>query len=639
MRVSRLTKVFSLVHFRTQRNRQASAPILLLAAASLLAPALSAQSSEYTINTIAGDNSLGAGYTGDGAAALAAQFNNPYALALDKAGNIFISDQLNNVVRVVNSSGTVTTFAGDATVAYAGDGALAINASLDRPCGLWVDGSGNLFIADNENDRVREVTAADLNINTLAGSSNTGYAGDGSAANIAGLYHPSAVTLDPSGNLVFSDTGTNRIRRVLPNGIIWTIVGDGTANYKGDGGLAIEAEIDAPLGLRYDSAGNLYFADSMNNVIRKVDTNGVITTVVGNNTAGYSGDRGPATQASLFRPFDVTVDKAGNLYIADTINSRIRKVATDGVITTIAGNGKNAYAGDGGPGSQASLNYPTGLALDSKGNIYFADAQNNVVRELTPPANPGTAPSINTNGVITLSDFGARQAVAPGSWVEIYGTNLASTTRSWTTADFTYYLGPTTLDNTSVAVGGLAAYVGYVSPTQVNVQLPSNLSTGTQYLSVTTPTGTTGSVALTVSASQADLWAPKSLTSGGKQYVGAILSDGNFAMPAGAVKGISSRPAKPGETITLFGIGFGSVTPAIAAGRIAMDTNTLTGQVQASIGGATASVTSASLALGSVGLYQFSVVVPQTAVNSAAPFIFTLNGAAGPQTLYIAVGN
>jgi len=281
LKVSKSTEVFSLVHFRVRRIRQASAQIWLLAAASLFAPALSAQSSEYSIKTIAGDNSLGAGYTGDGAAASGAQFNNPYSVVLDSSGNIFISDQLNNVVRVINSSGTITTFAGDATGAYVGDGALAINASLYRPCGLFVDKSGNLFIADNENQRVREVTAADLNINTLAGSSNIGYAGDGSAANIAGLYHPSAVTLDPSGNLVFSDTGTNRIRRVLPNGIIWTIVGDGTANYKGDGGPAVEAEIDGPLGLRYDSAGNLYFADSMNNVIRKVDTKGVITTVAG----------------------------------------------------------------------------------------------------------------------------------------------------------------------------------------------------------------------------------------------------------------------------------------------------------------------------------------------------------------------
>ena len=508
LRVSRPQEIIPTDRSRVWRSARLTAPIWMLAAVGLLAPALKAQSAEYTITTIAGSNSLGVGYTGDGAAATGAQFNNPYSIVLDNAGNIFISDQLNNVVRVVNSAGIVTTFAGDATGAYEGDGALAINASLDRPSGLFVDKSGNLFIADNENNRVREVTASDLKINTLAGSSNVGYAGDGSAANIAGLYHPSAVTLDPSGNLVFSDTGTNRIRKVLPNGIIWTIVGDGTANYKGDGGLAVEAEIDGPLGLRYDSKGNLYFADSLNSVIRKVDTNGVITTVAGNNTGGYSGDRGPATQASLYRPFDLALDAAGNLYIADTFNSRIRKVATNGVITTIAGNGKNAYAGDGGPASQASVNYPTGLAIDSKGNIYVADAQNNVIRELTPPTNPGNAPSINANGVITLSDFGAQKSVAPGSWLEIYGTNLASTTRSWTANDFTYYLGPTTLDNTSVAVGGQAAYVGYVSPTQVNVQLPSTLATGTQYISVTTPTGTSGALALTVSASQADLWGP-----------------------------------------------------------------------------------------------------------------------------------
>jgi uncharacterized protein (TIGR03437 family) len=333
------------------------------------------------------------------------------------------------------------------------------------------------------------------------------------------------------------------------------------------------------------------------------------------------------------------VDKAGNLYISDTGNSRIRRVAPNGVIATIAGNGQYGYSGDGGPAPQAQLNFPSGLSIDSNGNIYIADTQNNVLRMLTPPANPGVAPAIPQGGVVTASDFGGSSTVAPGGWVEIYGTNLAASTRAWTNADFTYFLGPTSLGGTTVSIGGLPAFIGYISPGQVNVELPSNVAEGPQFLSVATASGTSSAYQVTVSSAAASLWAPPLLKLSARQYVGAALADGNFALPAGAVKGISSRPAKPGETITVWGIGFGPVTPSITAGRIALVDNAVTGLVQASIGGLAASVTSGALAKNSVGLYQFTVTVPNVPANSAAPFTFTLNGAPGPQTLFIAIGN
>jgi uncharacterized protein (TIGR03437 family) len=628
--------------------------VCLAAAASWVAPALRAQSANYTITTVAGDHTLGYGFSGDGAAAIAqngnpgAQFWNPVGLAVDSKLNLYIADQYNHRVRQVNSSGAVTTAAGSGAFGLAGDGGLSTLAALAFPCGLAVDSGGNVYIGDTGNSLIRKIATSGT-ISTLVGndtsaSNASGFTGDGGLATSAELNHPCGVAVDSAGNLFIADTANHRIRRVdAGTADISTVAGSGTAGFAGDGGPALGASFNFPMGIALDASGsNLYIADSLNHAIRKLSLSaGIVTTVAGvGGVQGSGGDGGLAIQANLRYPSDVAVDSAGNVFIADTDNSRIRRVdGVTGVITTIAG-GQYGYSGDGGPATSAALKYPAGLTLAPGGLIYVADTQNDVVRLLTPPANAGTPPSIAPGGAITASDFGALHSVAPGTWVEIYGTNLAASTASWDYSTFAGYLGPTSLAGTSVTVGGQAAYTGYVSPGQVNVQLPLTLATGTQYLTVATASGTSAAYAIAVDASQAGLWAPSLLQAGGKRYAGALLADGTFALPAGAVPGISSRPAKPGEAVTLYGVGFGPVNPAISAGRIALVDNLLNSQLKVYIGGSQAALTYAGLAVGSVGLYQITFnVPPNIAAGAAVPLTFTLNGVSGAQTLYLAVGN
>jgi sugar lactone lactonase YvrE len=351
------------------------------------------------IYSIAGNGHFG--YSGDGGAATLAQVNGVSKAILDSAGNLYIADKANNRVRkVAASTGIITTFAGNGTAGYSGDNGPAIDAEVS-PAGLALDSAGNLYIADETNNVIREVAAATGVITTVAGNGTAGYSGDTGAATSAELSQPSAIAVDSIGNLYIADYANDRIRKVTAStGIISTFAGNGTIGYSGNGGLAINAELNRPSGLTLDGAGNLYFADTFNNVIRKVAaSSGVITAVAGNAFGagqfygGYSGDGGSATSAELYRPEDVAVDTAGNLYIADTYNQVIRKVtASNGIIGTLAGNGSNcsAASGDGGPASSAGLCYPPAVSVDGAGNLYIADNFQRV-REVTVAGNPPSA--------------------------------------------------------------------------------------------------------------------------------------------------------------------------------------------------------------------------------------------------------
>jgi uncharacterized protein (TIGR03437 family) len=499
-----------------------------------------------------------------------------------------------------------------------------------------VDPAGNFYIADYYNV-VRKVTPAGI-ISTVVGTGTNGFLGDRGVATSAELYHPCGVTLDAAGNMYIADSANNRIRKVdITTGTITTVAGNGTAGFSGDGAGAIFAELYNPKGVAVDSAGNLYIADTYNNRIRKV-TNGKISTVAGNGVAAFAGDNGPAISASLNSPTSVVVDPTtGTLFIADYQNSRIRKVAPNGGISTIAGTGRFGFSGDTGPATSADLNFPAALALDSTGKIYFSDNQNQVVRLLTPPTAPAS-PAVGA--VITASAFGASGAAAPGTWLEIYGTNLAPVTRLWTSADFTGITAPTLLGGTTVTIGGVPAYLSYASPGQLNALVPSGTGTGLQPLVVSTATGVSAAYSLTVNATQPALWAPQAMNIGGLQYTGALFSDYSaYALPASAIPGVATRPAKPGETIILYGVGFGGVTPSVTVGQITGQSNTLTGQLQISIGGAPATLKYSGLSVNSVGLYEFDVVVPNVAAANAVPVTFSLAGAQDTQTLYLAVGN
>ena len=348
------------------------------------------------------------GFSGDGGAATSAELNYPVSVAVDGAGNVLIADSYNFRIRKMTPGGVIDTVVGTGTQGFSGDGGPATKAQIGLPTGVAVDSSGNLIIADFSNQRVRKVTSGGV-IQTAAGIGIQGYSGDGGPATSALLHLPTGVALDTTGNLFIADSGNFRIRKVATNGTISTIAGNGTRGYSGGGGQAGSAELNGPAGLATDSAGNLFIADNFNQRVFKVTPGGVISTIAGNGTPGYSGDGGPATTAQLNEPWGVAVDSAGNLFIADLVNNRIRKVTTDGVIHTVAGMGAAGYSGDGGPATMAQLNYPVGVTVDSSGNLFIADSGNNRVRKV---ATGGTIGTVVGNGVPGFVGDGAAANLA-----------------------------------------------------------------------------------------------------------------------------------------------------------------------------------------------------------------------------------
>jgi hypothetical protein len=275
----------------------------------------------------------------------------------------------------------ISTVAGNGIGGDSGDGGAATAAQLWDPRGVAVDAAGKLYIADSGRHRIRKVTPDGI-ITTVAGNGIEGYSGDGGAATAASLRWPYGVAVDATGNLYIADADNHRIRKVTQDGIITTVAGNGIGGYSGDGGAATAASLYYPRDVAVDAAGNLYIADSDNHRIRKVTSAGIITTVAGKGTGGYSGDGGAATSASLLWPHGVAVDATGNLYIADKNNNRIRKVTPSGIISTVAGNGAYGYSGDGGPATAASLQWPHGVAVDAAGNLYIADTSNHRIRKV-----------------------------------------------------------------------------------------------------------------------------------------------------------------------------------------------------------------------------------------------------------------
>jgi trimeric autotransporter adhesin len=331
------------------------------------------------ITTVAGTGK--AGFTGDGGQATSAELNEPHGVAVDAAGNIYIADTNNNRIRMVATDGTITTLAGTGLAGWV-DGA-ATDAEFNNPMSLAVHGT-DVFVADFYNSAIRKIKLA--TVSTVAGTGTADYGGDTGPANLAKLHWPAGVAIDSAGHIYIADFDNTRIREFDDNGAITTVAGNGTGGYTGDGLLATKAEINYPYDVAVDLSGNLYIADTTNTVIRRVDAStGVISTVAGNGTAGFSGDGGPATSASMTGPTGVTVDAAGNLYIADWQNNVIRRVDAGGIIQTVAGNfhlGKG-YAGDGNVAASAMLNLPWGVAVDSHGNLYIADTYNNRIRKVS----------------------------------------------------------------------------------------------------------------------------------------------------------------------------------------------------------------------------------------------------------------
>jgi len=592
----------------------------------------------YTVTTVAGNGT--AGSEGDGGAATGAQLDNPFGIALDTSGNLYIADQLNNKIRKLATDGTISTVVGTGVVGYDGDGGLATSATIYNPCGVVVDKAGNLYIAATASHVIRKVSTTGT-ISTVAGNGSLGSTGDDGPAISATLDEPVGLALDTGGNLYIADMGNNRIRKISASGTITALAGNGMVGSGGDGGEAKSANLNRPQGVAVDASGNVYIADTFNHRIRKVTSDGRITTVAGNGTYGYSGDGDKATNASLAYPKSVAVDPSGRLYIVDSFNGRIRLVDTEGIISTIAGNGILNFGGDGGEAAFAQFKFPSGVVRDAAGGIDVADTQNSRVRLLTPDTQSNASeglPSIAAGGVISASAFGAFTSIAPGSWIEIHGSSLGSSVRGWTMADFSGLRAPTELNETKVTIGGQAAFLSYVSPDQVNAQVPSGIKTGLQELAVTTPAGTSAPYMIAVNPTQPGLFAPASFRVSGNQYVAAVSGDGTaFIAPSGAVEGVATRPARPGEIITIYAVGGGPVAPEIQAGEFVQELNTLSNEVEISFDQTPASIVWAGLAPESMGLYQFNIIVPDVSDGEAIPLRIKLGGVGGGQTLHIAV--
>ena len=377
-----------------------------------------------TITTIAGTG--GRGFSGDGGPAVEAELRNPSGVAVDGAGNLYIADTFNHRIRKVDSTGTITTVAGTGQYGFGGDGGPATAVRLAYPDDVAVDGAGNLYIAESSDDRVRKVDSTGT-ITTIAGTGRFGFRGDGGPAVKADLFNPSGVAVDGAGNLYIADVSNHRIRKVDSTGTITTIAGTGGSGFSGDGGPAVEAKLYNPRGVAVDGAGNLYIAESGNERIRKVDSTGTITTIAGTGERGFSGDGGPAVEAKLYNPRGVAVDGAGNLYISDATNSRIRKVDSTGTITTVAGTGQYGFSGDDGPAPAARLAFPRGVAVDGAGNLYIADFGNHRIRKLTPMTGPVTPVPMIPGGSGWFSISAATPYSLTVEWREPENTGSAIT--------------------------------------------------------------------------------------------------------------------------------------------------------------------------------------------------------------------
>jgi len=297
---------------------------------------------------------------------------------------------------------TISTVAGSDTAGYCGDGGPATGACLNFPIGVAVDGNNNLFIADTFNYRIRQFKSPGI-ITTLAGNGAGGFCGDNGTATSGCLYVPEAVAVDDNGNLLIADTFNHRIRKVNASGTITTVAGNGTADFCGDNGPGTSACLNFPQGVAADDAGNIFVADTFNHRIRRIAKD-TITTVAGNGTMGFCGDNGPAISACLQFPIAVAVDNGGNLFVTDLGNQRVRKIHL-GTITTVAGNGAMRFCGDGGPAVNACLSSPIGIAVDRGGSLFIADAGNQRIRQVGPG---GTINTVAGNGTLGFCGDGGR---------------------------------------------------------------------------------------------------------------------------------------------------------------------------------------------------------------------------------------
>jgi len=603
------------------------------------------------IATVAGNGLIG--FSGDGGPATSAELSGPDGVAVDPAGNLYIGDLNNNRIRKI-ASGVITTVAGGGTPVV-GNGPVT-GAQFGYPAAVALDSAGSVYIADETSNIIWKISNGV--IAAVAGNGKQGFSGDGGPATAAELSLPENVAVDSAGNVYIADTFNNRVRKVA-NGVITTVAGNGTSGFSGDDGPAASAQLNTPYGVAVDSAGNLYIADTGNYCVRKVSSgviatvagiggmpgfggdnntsatgstlsapsriavdsagnlyisddffdsrvlkvsNGVISVVAGNGSDGFSGDNGPATVAELWDPAGIALDSAGNLYIADPVNQRVRKVS-NGVITTIAGNGTEGFSGDNGPAFNAQLSGPVGVAVDSAGNVYITDSGNGRIRLLTPTGSP----SINNNGVVSAASPASHEPTVPGSIASVYGNYLVN---SLTMASGSPL--PLSLGGVSLLFGnGLSAPLFAVAGNQVNFQVPWEFAGQSQAsISALVDGQISGQQTLSLA-----IVAPGIFSINGQGTGQGAILDTSYRLVD------SSNPATAGSTvIQIYCTGLGAVTnqPPSGSPPPINQLSETTATPMVTIGGGQAQVLFSGLAPGSVGEYQVNALVPAGSSKGAA---------------------
>lgn len=392
----------------------------------LIASAFSFAVNAQIITTVAGNGT--SGFSGDGGQATSAQLNGPIGIIADANGNFYIADGSNRI-RKVDVNGIITTIAGTGPATFGGDGGPATAAQLNVPAALAINSQGDLFIADYQNHRIRKITMSTGIITTVAGIGTLGFSGDGGSALLGQLSSPTGVCFDASDNMYIADQGNARVRRVDHlTGIISTVAGNGTGGHSGDGGQGTAAAIGNVYDVKCDLSGNVIWSEVFNQYIRKLNvSNGIISSICGSGTATFFGDGGPATAASISGPEGISIDGAGNIFIAELNNDRIRKIdAVTNIITTVAGNGMYTSSGDGGPATSAGM-WPD--AVTTTGNDLLIVDLNHRIRRVTNVASPLGVEATTMNSVsISLfpnpvSESFSITGISAGTAVQIFDMN------------------------------------------------------------------------------------------------------------------------------------------------------------------------------------------------------------------------
>ena len=573
---------------------------LVPASLALNAPAFAQQ---FIVSTVAGNPTV-QGFFGDGQAATIGQFSRPTRVAVDSKGNLFIADYYNFAIRQVTAAdGKISTLAGDGTSGFTGDGGVGTAAQISDVHGIAVDGSGNVYVADTSNNRIRKIDSKGV-ITTFAGNGTRGYSGDNDTAVKAAIYFPAGLAVDGSGNVFVADYGSYTVRKIATDGKISTVAGTGTWGASGDGGPASKALLASPGALALDKAGNLFIGDTGNNNIRKVDTAGNISTVV-----------------SGVAPQSLAVDAAGNIYYVDGLNSTVRQVLTNGYLITIAGTSQAGYNGDGNAGPVTQFNQPTGVAIDAAGNLFVADTNTHVIRKLTPQT--------FSVGTVANSASGLAGPVAPGEIVTLYGTGIGPAALTQLTVLPSGFF-PTTIAGTSVTFNNQPAPLIYVSSAAVAAIVPYELAGARSADVIVTFNGRqSATTQVSVAAAVPGVF---TLNSTGAGQAAVINQNGTINTAA--------NPARVGTTISLYVTGEGQTTPAGAtgkpAGSLPLPKPLL--PVSVAIGGQTATVSFAGSAPTLVGVMQVNVQIPaQVAPGNAVPVVVSVGGSSAQTGVTISV--